>query len=183
MAFTRFHDDPARISKTLEESVFPGDYVLNTPGPGVYLPFQEDTSIRLQKWGANMQTNTVNLESDLLGMTRRTNWHRSDREEYREFKAPAQPVSYVSKQPFTEESRASHPAYLYKDLPHDNWSYPQLNPQNMATIEQPFIMDVQTRILQRDHYGGDVDDLTTAKPKLPPFEPRNAFPLASANTV
>jgi len=183
MAFSRFHDDPARISKTLEESVGPGDYHLNTPGPGVYLPFQEDPGIRLQKWGANMQTNTINTESDLKGMTRRTGWHHADREEYRDFRAPAEPVQYSSTQPFTEESRASHPAYMYRDLPHTNWSYPQLNPQNMATIEPPFIMDVQTRILQRDHYGGSVDDLTTAQPSLPPFEPRNAFPLASQGTV
>lgn len=32
MAFTRFHDDPARIRKTLEESTFAQKYYLNTPG-------------------------------------------------------------------------------------------------------------------------------------------------------
>lgn len=41
MAFTRFHDDPARIAKRLEESTFAGNYQLNKPGPGVDLPFKK----------------------------------------------------------------------------------------------------------------------------------------------
>ena len=70
MAFTRFHDDSARIKKQVEESSFVGRYMLNTPGPGDNLPFFEDPQLRLQKWGANLKTNTVNMESDLLGLTR-----------------------------------------------------------------------------------------------------------------
>jgi hypothetical protein len=176
MSFTRFHDDPARIQKTLEESFYSGDYYINAPGPGVFLPFQQDAEIRLQKWGANMQTNTVNLESDLRGLSRLTNWHHTDAYDYTKHSAEIQGVDYPVSEPFTEESRASHPAWMYRDLPHDNWSFPQLNPQNLATVEPPFIWDVQTRILQRDHFGGAVDDLTFAKPRYPPFEPRNAFP-------
>ena len=42
MAFTRFHDDPARISKRLEESTFTGRYQLDRPGPGVDMPFYEE---------------------------------------------------------------------------------------------------------------------------------------------
>ena len=61
MSFTRFHDDPNRIKKQIDESSFAGRYMLNTPGQGMNLPFSEDPQIRLQKWGANLQTNTVNL--------------------------------------------------------------------------------------------------------------------------
>ena len=70
MSFTRFHDDEARIKKRLEESTFQGRYFLNVPGPGMDLAFHEDPQLRLQKWGANLHNNTVNLESDLHGLTR-----------------------------------------------------------------------------------------------------------------
>ena len=73
MAFTRFHDDPCRIKKDLQELTGLGRYMLNVPGNGVNMPFMEDPYIRMQKWGSNLMTNTVNLESDLMGLTRSSN--------------------------------------------------------------------------------------------------------------
>ena len=64
MSFTRFHDDPNRIKKQVNESSFAGRYALNTPGQGIDLPFSEDPQMRLQRWGANLRDNTVALESD-----------------------------------------------------------------------------------------------------------------------
>ena len=177
MAFTRFHDDPSRISKSLQESVYSGDYYINTPGPGVLLPMQNDAQLRMQYWGANIRTNTINLESDLKGMTRTTNWHHADAQDYRRGATESQQVDYPNEAPFTEDSRASHPAWMYRDLPHDNWSFPILNPQNMATIEPQFFMDIQTRLLQRDHYYGSVDDLMTAKPNLRSYDTHALFPV------
>ena len=71
MSFTRFHDDPERIKKQAQESSDVGRYWLNTPGQGVNIGFVEDAHIRLQGWGANLRNNTVELESDLKGITRR----------------------------------------------------------------------------------------------------------------
>ena len=73
MSFTRFHDDPYRIQKQLEESTHTGRYQLDTPGQGINLPFMEDPHIRLQKWGSNLRTNTTAIESDLRGLTRKLN--------------------------------------------------------------------------------------------------------------
>ena len=70
MSFTRFHDDPARIEKQLQESTEQGEYMLNVPGNGVKPCYIKDPFIRMQKWGANLQTNSINLESDLRGITR-----------------------------------------------------------------------------------------------------------------
>ena len=70
MSFTRFHDDEIRIKKQLEQQTFPGRYQLDVPGQGSSMPFQEDAHLNLQKFGANIRTNTINLESDLLGLTR-----------------------------------------------------------------------------------------------------------------
>ena len=68
MSFTRFHDDPQRIKKYLQESTDQGRYMLDVPGNGPNPCFMEDPFIRLQKWGANLHSNTVNIESALIGV-------------------------------------------------------------------------------------------------------------------
>ena len=78
MSFTRFHDDPCRINKQLQESTDPGRYMLNVPGNGDKPCFMEDPYIRLQKWGANLHTNTINLESELIGLSINKNKNRNN---------------------------------------------------------------------------------------------------------
>ena len=68
MAFTRFHDDPCRIMKRLQESTDAALYAYNVPGPGNELPFVEDPHVRLQYWGANRAADAVRLESALRGL-------------------------------------------------------------------------------------------------------------------
>jgi hypothetical protein len=70
MAFTRFSSDRAVLEKRLAESTFTGIYHLTTPGNGLKMPFIDDPHIRLQKWGANLQTNGLNIENELRGTTR-----------------------------------------------------------------------------------------------------------------
>mgnify|MGYP005660732585 FL=1 len=53
MAFTRFHDDPCRIKKQLQESTDIGRWILNVPGQGSKPDYMNDPHIRLQKWGGN----------------------------------------------------------------------------------------------------------------------------------
>lgn len=150
MAFTRFHDDPARIQKQLAESTFLGRYQLDTPGQGVDLPFSEDPQLRLQKWGANLRTNRVNLESDFRGMTRKLNRDYTDKNNYLDNDVRSERVDYRQSDPFIEESRASHPAWTYRDLEQTRWETPFLNPQ--ANLEKKFQDNVQTRILEKDYF-------------------------------
>jgi hypothetical protein len=150
MSFTRFHDDPNRILMHVEDSTYSGDYYLNMPGPGVNLPFFEEPQVRMQTWGANLRDNAINLESDLFGITRRLNRHEVDVHEYQKTSVHAPEKYYGSSQPFVEESRASHPAWMYKDLEHSRWEHPFLNPQN--NIELKFPSNVQTRILEKDNF-------------------------------
>lgn len=109
MASTRFNYDEGRTKRTLDESTFTGRYRLNTPGPGIGLPFFEDAQVRLQKWGANLTTNTVNLESDLLGLSRSLNRDNIQKNIYQDFSAYTEAKTYGSLQPMIEESRASNP--------------------------------------------------------------------------
>ena len=150
MAFTRFYDDPLRISKRLEESTFAGRYQLDMPGPGVDMPFEEDPHARLQKWGANLRTNTINLESDLRGMTRPLSRRDCTRtNDYKTHAVQTAPMAmYSTANPYVEESRASHPAWMYRDLEQPRWEQPLLNPQ--ANLEKPFAHNVHTRILEKD---------------------------------
>jgi hypothetical protein len=150
MAFTRFHDDPYRIRKQVEESSFVGRYMLNTPGQGVDLPFMEDPQLRLQKWGANLTQNSINLESDLFGLTRPINRDYVDKNDYKKHAVFASPITYKNAQPFVEESRASHPAWMYKDLEQTRWENPLLNPLN--GLDKPFHDNIQSRILEKDNF-------------------------------
>lgn len=148
MAFTRFHDDPNRIHRQVQQSTFSGMYMLNTPGQGMDLPFSAEPQMRLQGWGANFDNNMISQESDLRGLTRKLNKDLIEENDYKKYEnLPSKPV-YRLKNPYVEESRASHPAWTYKDLEQTRWEAPLLNPQ--AGLEREFAYDVQTRILEKD---------------------------------
>jgi hypothetical protein len=150
MSFTRIYDDPARIEKQLSEWTFQGRYQLDTPGPGINLPLQEDPQIRLQGWGANLQTNTVNIESDLMGLTRSLNCDNIKENDYKLHTFHGTMPNYPLATPFVEESRASHPAWMFRDAVGPRWEYPMINPQ--ANLEKRFHDNIQTRILEKDYY-------------------------------
>lgn len=144
-----FNNDPARLHKRLEESVFPGLWHLNTPGPGTIPSVSDDPHIRLQYWGGNLMMDTVNLESDLKGITRTS--YRGDTVDYNHHRVPQQPVMYPKSSPFVAESRATHPAWQYRemDVANRHWEYPLLNPQHTGVF-YPFQRNIQTRILAKD---------------------------------
>lgn len=150
MAFTRFHDDPVRIAKRLDESTFSGRYQLDMPGPGVDMPFEEEPQMRLQRWGANLRTNTIALESELRGLTRPLTKHdHLEHNNYKNNQVSTAPMAVYSKAaPFVEESRASHPAWMYRDLEQSKWETPFLNPQQH--YERKFSSNIQTRIIEKD---------------------------------
>jgi len=134
MAFTRFHDDPARIRKQLEETTFTCQYQLDRPGNE--MTYESDPNIRLQFWGANLLSNTITLENEL----RRNLAEKSSVSKIAHF-----PVS----KPFVEESRASHPAWMYRSMEQSKWEVPILNP---LFVETPFQTNIQTRILEKDAF-------------------------------
>jgi hypothetical protein len=160
MASTRFSSDPARINKQLEIFTHEGRYHLDTPGPGQYIPFMEDPNIRLQRWGANMRTHTIEIEDDLRGQTRLINHGRLDTRGYKPFATISESVSFPTESSFVEESRATHPAWMYRDRQQTNWSFPQLNPQfalgeftqGTFGLQRNFQSNIQTRLLERDYY-------------------------------
>jgi|TARA_Y100000389_G_scaffold203808_1_gene253577 hypothetical protein len=150
MSFTRFYDDPNRIRKQVEESNAVGLYMLNKPGQGIDLPYFEDVQIRLQKWGANLKTNTINLESDLLGITRKNNRDNINLNNYKTNETYSREQTYKNAKPIVDESRATHPAWMYKDLEQTRWEYPYQKQLNNYHIN--FEHNLQSRMIEKDNY-------------------------------
>lgn len=146
---TRFNYDIDRTRKQLEESTYTGRYALNTPGPGANLPYMEDSQLRLQKWGANLAQNPVDLETDLRGMTRRMNRDIIGYNNHTTHTANSV-GQYPIQDPFVAESRATHPAWIYRSMEQPRWEEPFINPQ--ANLEKPFYSMINTRILEKDYY-------------------------------
>ena len=155
MSFTRFHDDPCRIEKQMQESTGPGKYILNTPGWGDTPMFYNDPQIRMQKWGANLE-NVINgapidIDSDLTGRTRQLTKYCANKQ----FPFKGIPVTQKVEYPIcgdalTDESRATHPAWQYRALP-QNREYPLfLNPQENVCMR--FHNNLNTRLLERDNF-------------------------------
>ena len=150
MSFTRFHDDPCRIEKQLQESTRTGKYMLNVPGNGSKPCFMEDPFIRMQKWGANLQTNSINLESDLKGLTRTLNNDCKKNNDYKANAVRSNKINYPSCNPTTEQPRAINPAWTARDLEQVDWYTLPLNPQENTCI--PFMNNLNTRILEKDYF-------------------------------
>jgi hypothetical protein len=150
MAFTRFHDDPERIKKALEQTTYTGRYQINVPGQGIDLPFMEDTQIRLQGWGANLSSGGTDIESDLRGLTRKLARDNIATNDYKMAAAPYNPNMYPGQDPFVEESRATHPAWRYKDLEQTRWETPFLPPIQDIVRNPEF--EVSSRKLAKDEY-------------------------------
>jgi hypothetical protein len=147
MAFTRFKDDPARVNKYLEESTSIGKYQLNTPGNGLMNPYIEDTHIILQKWGANLQSNSLLVENELRNMGRPLT---RDLNTYKE--VDTQMYQYPVKNFNIDESRASLPAWTFRDKEQVRTDFPQRNDQINKSASVPFQNNLQTRILEKDYY-------------------------------
>jgi hypothetical protein len=71
--FTRNKDTRSRINYELTQLSQNNNYTFATPGNGIDIPFIKDPHIRLQRWGANLNMNAIDIENDLLGKTRTMN--------------------------------------------------------------------------------------------------------------
>ena len=146
MALTSFRSDEARIKKELEISTFIGRYQLSAPGPGLNTPFQEDPQIRLQRFGANLMTNTIGIENDLMG---RNIPLSRDIHQYEKYTPNRKVIQYKSESPFILESRTELPSWTFRgiDQKFQRFENPWINPQ--ANIEKEFNDNIQTRLLEK----------------------------------
>ena len=145
MSFTRFHDDPARMEKQLEMITQVGRYCLDVPGNGPKPSFITDPYIRMQKWGANLRTNCINVDSYLRGLDRTVGMGCNSTP-----LPPSNKIEYPDIGQVTHQPRATNPAWEVKGNQRDNFTFLFEDPQ--FHIEPPFLSNVDSRLVQRDHF-------------------------------
>ena len=157
MAFTRFHDDPCRIRKQLQQQTDQGRWIIDVPGNGDKPCFALDPQIIPQKWGANLWTNSTDIQSSLLGIDRNLNRDipnglNCSINPYKKLTIDSAPISYPVCDKFltTDQSRAIMPAWTARDLQQNHAYILPKNPQ--ANTEMPFGNYIDTRILEKNHF-------------------------------
>jgi hypothetical protein len=151
MANTRFKYDDARTMKSLQQSTDPGKWILNVPGNGSNPCYMEDPQIIIQKWGGNLRTNTINLESELRGVNRHISRDCLGKDNYQNYNVKSEAIQYPTcNNLFTDQSRATNPAWWYRDLEQVDWYSLPLNPQVNTCL--PFQNNLSTRILEKDYF-------------------------------
>lgn len=152
MASTRFSEDQVRIEDQLRQSTFSCGYMINAPGNGLTPPFMEDPHIRVQKWGANDMTNSVNLESELRG-NRPLNNDCLGKHEYGNYKVDTQKIQYPSNSSmYTEQPRAINPAWELRCTETNRYHEPILHSDPQENTVIPFHHNTSTRILEKDNF-------------------------------
>ena len=147
MAFTRFNYDKARTNKRLQENMDIALYQSNVPGNGTHPYFYEDPQIRLSKWGGNLHTNQVDIESDFRGLTRPLG---KDCYTYSKYNVKSQTIQYPVYSDTTKQSRVTHPVWWYRDLDQTKNPILPLNPQE--NVCYPFEINVNTQLLEKDDF-------------------------------
>jgi hypothetical protein len=160
MAFTRFKYDECRTKKELQQSTGPGRWILNVPGNGDKPCYIEDPQIIIQKWGANLRTNTINLESELRGIDRPLTRDCVSINNYKTYQVKNDSIKYPDCNIlYTEQSRSTNPVWWYRDLEQTDWGYPPLNPQENTCL--PFNNNLNTRVLEKDYFVAKRDCIFT----------------------
>lgn len=160
MAFTRFNDDPCRIHKYLQETTNIGNYHINVPGNGLTPEYINDPHIRVQKWGANISKNMVDIESDLRSITRPLNRDDKDTNNYTIYNSKnnlykqQNNIYPTNNNEITQQSRAIAPAWTVREIDSinspNNFKYLHYDPQEM--IYNPLLNNLSSRIIDKDDY-------------------------------
>lgn len=150
MASTRFNSNEARQIKLLQEATDTGRYMLNTPGLGTRPAFVADPHIRAQKWGGNLMSNPVGVESSLFGITHTLSKcdNRLSMDQIPFGGAFSRQSFPTNENVFTDESRAILPAWTARTVETNNWTPFDFRP---TPIYMPFDhANADTRLQQKD---------------------------------
>lgn len=148
MACTRFKNDKMAIEIGNSKNLLASQYMLNVPGNGTTPPYIEDPQIRLQKFGANISSRIIDVNTNLLGINRKIGrdcgQKSYDNCEYSRIQYP------VKCGAVTDESRTMMPAWEIRDLEANRWNFLHINPQE--NTERSFENNISSRLLEKDNY-------------------------------
>ena len=92
--FTRTKDTRNKIHHDLTATSYTNNYIFSTPGNGVSPYYIENVEVRLQKWGANLRTHPIDLESNLRGIDRTLGRDDVVSDDYKKHIVPTSQKSY-----------------------------------------------------------------------------------------
>ena len=148
MDCTRFKNDKEMIQINQTKDLAGCRYMLNVPGNGLTPDYIEDPHIRLQKFGANISSNIIDINTNLMGINRRIG-RDCPQTEYTN--CGYSEISYPNNsETITDQSRTMNPAWELRDLEKDNWDHLHHNPQNHT--EMIFANNISTRINEKDNF-------------------------------
>jgi hypothetical protein len=151
MAFTRFRDDPCKVNIQNQQSTDQGRWILNTPGYGDKPLFMSDPNIISQKWGGNLWTNAIDVQSSLLGMNQKIGKDYLGKKNGERNTDNSYPIKYQNSHILTtEQSRAIMPSWTVRDMKQVHFAYLPLDPQQ--NVFMPFQNYLNTRVLEKDAY-------------------------------
>lgn len=174
MAFTRFHDDEARIIKQLQQQTDQERWYLDVPGNGDKPCFMLDPQIIPQKWGGNLWTHSIDVHSSLLGIDKQLTRDCINKDQFKRQNVYTSPIDYPVCETFltTEQSRAIMPAWTARDLQQTHAYILPKNPQ--SNTEMNFMNNISTRILEKDNFKREYPGI----PENPQF-----YTIATTNYV
>jgi hypothetical protein len=171
---TNIRESKGRLIKEAEISTFPGRYYLDTPGNGLQLPYYEDPHMRIQtSSGVIGASGTVDWESELRGITRPL--VKGDVNDYhKNSKIPTIAPIHNYRQPISDETRSTLPAWTFREKEQDRWETPFLNPIDKAII--PFDINMNVRRHECDRMDDpegvcSIPGFRTSDNEAVPFEP------------
>ena len=160
MAFTRLFYDKEQVQTRLNEDYNNLNYVVNVPGNGERPYYIVDPQIRMQKFGANLSHNLVDINSSLLGLNQVLSHDQSKPNNGRAgnsepFNDTFSKILFPSfEKAVTDQPRMMTPAWALRDQEQIDWQYLHYNPQVKAEIN--FDNNVSSRILEKDNYHSNI---------------------------
>ena len=148
MACTRLKNDRDVILWGQQKDLTGFEYMLNVPGNGTEPYYIEDPHIRLQKFGANISSNIIDVNTNLMGLNRHIG-RDCTQSEYKNY-CYSKNIYKNNLEMITDESRTTYPAWQLRDLEQNNWNYLHKNPQNHTEIT--FANNLSSRIIEKDNY-------------------------------
>lgn len=159
MAFTRAYDDKDRINMFQDQDINNLTYMVNVPGNGTTPSYIDDPQIRLQKFGANISANIVDINSSLKGMNNQLSRDGINDNNGRGGNSEPFNDSYsrhyfpVISSAITDQPRATEPAWALRDVESERWNILHTNPQSHSEIM--FANNISSRILEKDNYDSE----------------------------
>ena len=150
MAFAR--DNVEKMEFRVDENNNSLGYMLNVPGTGPKPDYIGDPQIRLQKFGANISVNVVDINSELLGVNKQlareclvpNTRDNAFNDTYKRYTYPT--ISTA----ITDQPRATMPAWELRGLEQNNWNYLPNDPQKHTELLFPNNMN--SRLVEKDVY-------------------------------